>query len=330
MSHFRWFPTWLMIGGLGAFACDETPPTGLEILSAPPSVRVASVVVTPEAATLTSFGSSVTLVARAYDSTRGPLTGLTTRWVSLDTAIARVNHTGNVSPAGVGTTEVQAIVEGVTGSARVTVSIACPDSSASKSVLIDASLDGGVWWYPQSGPFDPAQEHQGKALADYLRVRGFTVTELGRERWLSDHLALTHAVVIRVGSYGPYLSLAPYRNFLSCATTLILLNDHQRFGAGDPVARLLGIEFEGAYDGDLSRFAAHQITTGVTRMPYLVGSGMIVHDAARVRLLGWLSDGRPVMGVIDRAPSKVFFLGDVNLLETVPQPLVDNLIAWGF
>ena len=28
--------------------------------------------------------------------------------------------------------------------------------------------------------------------------------------------------------------------------------------------------------------------------------------------------------------AKVFFIGDTNSLEFIPQPLVDNLVAWGF
>jgi hypothetical protein len=33
-------------------------------------------------------------------------------------------------------------------------------------ILIDASKDGGLWWFPQVHPFDAEQYHQGKAFAD--------------------------------------------------------------------------------------------------------------------------------------------------------------------
>src|SRR5512136_209974 len=51
---------------------------------------------------------------------------------------------------------------------------------APMSILVDASRDGGVWWFPQEWPFDPESAHQGRALASYLRGKGFRVDELGR------------------------------------------------------------------------------------------------------------------------------------------------------
>ena len=43
----------------------------------------------------------------------------------------------------------------------------CPGVDAANRVLVDASKDGGVWWFPQGGSFDPDAYHQGKPLADY-------------------------------------------------------------------------------------------------------------------------------------------------------------------
>ena len=47
-------------------------------------------------------------------------------------------------------------------------------------------------------------------------------------------------------------------------------------------------------------------------------------------ILGWLNGTVPVMGVVTSYPAKIFFIGDINGIEQVPQPFVDNLIAWGF
>ena len=71
---------------------------------------------------------------------------------------------------------------------------------------MDASRDGGVWWYPQGeAGFDPAAPHQGQRLADYLRSRGYVVDELPRGRIVSDTLLWpTYAGVIRAGQYGTY------------------------------------------------------------------------------------------------------------------------------
>src|SRR4051812_44800313 len=58
---------------------------------------------------------------------------------------------------------------------------ACPAAQA-KSVLVDPTHDGGTWWFPQTADsgWDPLKAHQGRALANYLRGRGYTVRELGR------------------------------------------------------------------------------------------------------------------------------------------------------
>ena len=40
------------------------------------------------------------------------------------------------------------------------------DPRIKRHILIDASRDGGVWWFPQAGPFSPTAAHQGKALAE--------------------------------------------------------------------------------------------------------------------------------------------------------------------
>ena len=36
------------------------------------------------------------------------------------------------------------------------------------------------------------------------------------------------------------------------------------------------------------------------------------------------------MAVVEHPTSKILFIGDTNGIELLPQPLVDNVIAWGF
>lgn len=202
-------------------------------------------------------------------------------------------------------------------------------------VLVDASKDGGVWWFPQADTFDPAAEHQGKALADHLRRLGYDVTELGRGESMTMTLALEHAIIIRANRFGPpytELELDAYRAFLSREHTLILLSDHQTNTDGrDELAELVGIGFVGASAIEpIVTFADHPITDDVDGLPYIAGAYAVSSGTTGVEFLGWLADGQPVMGVVTGLPGKVFFLGDTNVLERVPQPLVDNLIAWGF
>ena len=47
-------------------------------------------------------------------------------------------------------------------------------------------------------------------------------------------------------------------------------------------------------------------------------------------MLGRLPTGEAVMGVLNTDHAKVFFIGDMNGIELLPQPLVQNLVAWGF
>jgi hypothetical protein len=72
------------------------------------------------------------------------------------------------------------------------------------------------------------------------------------------------------------------------------------------------------------------VTDGVTSLPYIAGSAVVLHDSTDVTPLAWLASGQLIMGIIDRTPAKVFFLSETNGIQLIPQPFVDNLIAWGF
>ena len=207
----------------------------------------------------------------------------------------------------------------------------CPGSLGNKRVLVDASHDGGVWWFPQTWPFDPGQDHQGRALADHLRGCGYTVDELGRGTVVTEALLEGYGIVIRAGKFGTYLpsELDAYEGLLSSETTLILLSEFLREGQIDPVAERLGLQFRGTHGGVVTDLEAHPITYGVELIFYTAGSGLHDFDASKVTVLGRL-DGVPVMGLLHGYPAKVFFMGDTNSLLGVPQPLVANLMAWGF
>lgn len=210
--------------------------------------------------------------------------------------------------------------------------VACGSPSLSSAVLVDASHDGGVWWFPQVAPFDPAAPHQGKALAEYLRLKGFQVDELGRGTALNPTQLLGYAVVIRAGSYGGYgpTEVATYRQLVSCRRTLLLLGEYLRPGQSDAIAEALGIPFTGWLNGTVTQFEPHVITTGVTSLAYIAGATLAPGWPADLDVLGHLGTGEPVMGLLERGQARIFFIGDTNGIELVPQPLVDNLIAWGF
>lgn len=208
----------------------------------------------------------------------------------------------------------------------------CGSPSTQNLVLVDASHDGGVWWYPQVAPFDPAAPHQGLALASYLRLQGYQVDELGRGSAISPNLLRGYSVVIRAGSFGGYdaAEVATYRQLVSCRRTLLLLGEYLRPGQTDAVAEALGIPFTGWLNGAVTVFAPHPITTGVTSLHYIAGATLASSWPADIQVLGRLGGGEPVMGLLERGQARIFFIGDTNGIELVPQPLVDNLIAWGF
>ncbi|HEY5967001.1 MAG TPA: hypothetical protein VIU35_03435, partial [Chitinophagaceae bacterium] len=77
---------------------------------------------------------------------------------------------------------------------------------ASKSILVDASKDGGVWWFPQSPVtgFSATNHHQGTALADYFRSLGYQVDELPRGAIITSELLDKYSKVIRPSAFFSY------------------------------------------------------------------------------------------------------------------------------
>lgn len=211
-----------------------------------------------------------------------------------------------------------------------------PDSSAGGlRILVDASRDGGVWWYPQAGTFDTAAYHQGQALADHLRGRGHAVDELPRGVTITPGLLAPYQVVLRAGYFGTRYTageLAEYEAFLGAGGTLWLVSDHSSWG--DALAERLGVPMSGSHFGPATYFAAHPITEGVTSHPYIAGGALIGAIPGAVpegiTALAWLDAARTlaIMGTKALPKGKLFFLGDLNGLEMVPQPLVENLVAW--
>ena len=207
-----------------------------------------------------------------------------------------------------------------------------PDSSLEHRILIDASRDGGVWWFPQAGPFFPEEDHQGRALAEYLRGLGYEVEELPRGVQITDSLLVNYKYVIRAAEWGSYRGseLAAYGRFVERETTLILLSDHRKTDPSDELAEMLGVTFTGFLGGSVNRFATHAITNDVWGGLYYDGAVATSFNTNDVEVIAWVDYNQPVMGVINSHVAKIFFSGDTNIFQSVPQPLVDNLVSWGF
>jgi hypothetical protein len=199
-------------------------------------------------------------------------------------------------------------------------------ANAQVKVLVDASKDGGLWWFPQVGPFDPTQPHQGKALGDHLRRQGKVVDVTPRTDTITcSRLSQYHLVVVSAACnrHSP-AELSAYAGYLARGGRLILLGDHSCVDCA--LAQSLGVHFGGSVFGTISSFAAHPITAGVTSLPFPAG-GTITAAPSTATMLGFV-DGMPAMGIMPSGAGTVFFLGETNGIQEVPQPFVDNLFGY--
>lgn len=226
-----------------------------------------------------------------------------------------------------------------------------PARVESKRILVDASGDGGVWWFPQGGGrFNPEEDHQGKKLADLLRSKGFVVDELPRKTVLNAATFSKYDKVIRAAKYGSYTQaeLDAYKSFLSRPSALLLAGEFLRPGQRDDLADMLGLKLAGMARGNIQTFAPHEITSNVSPFYYWAGSVVMNLENKNFVPLGWLDTkdfadlngnerfdtgepkGPPVMGLLKHPTARIFFIGDLNGIEQIPQPFTDNLVAWLF
>jgi hypothetical protein len=221
----------------------------------------------------------------------------------------------------------------------------------SSKIIIDASHDGGVWWYPQSTitGFDPKKWHQGQPFAELLRGKGYEVDELGRGPELTEEMFFGYYIVIRANGFEKYTSreLDVYVNIISRPLNMVFFTDHKKYDPVDELGYLLGLEFKGIAYGIISTLKPHMITRNISSIDYNAGSVLTNLDQnPDIEVLGWLGENDygdlnfngvkdnnepsapPVMGILNLPKSHIFFIGDLNGFEVRPQPFIDNLINW--
>ena len=109
----------------------------------------------------------------------------------------------------------------------------------SKKILIDASHDGGVWWFPQGASgFNQDLPHQGKAFADMLRSKGYTVDELGRGAKLQEVDFMGYFIVIRAFGFQTYTQdeIDVYVKLIMRGMNMVFFTDHKKY---DPVDEIV-------------------------------------------------------------------------------------------
>ena len=181
---------------------------------------------------------------------------------------------------------------------------------------------------------------------------GYQVDELPRGAVITDSLLSKYNKIIRAPAFFPYTDaeIDAYDNFLKKPGSLMLLQDHLMYTTNDKLSEHLGIEFSGVVSGTVTGYVARQITDGVSDLPYIAGS--VITNASKnpaITILGSLDstsfldvnnngvfdaediNAPPVMGILTNYPSsKIFFMGDGNAIEAIPQPFTQNLISWLF
>jgi hypothetical protein len=220
------------------------------------------------------------------------------------------------------------------------------DTRIKRYILVDASRDGGVWWFPQTTQFSSIKPHQGKKLATYFRSLGHKVRELPRKHQIDSKLLKDFNIVIRTVGFGSYLTseISAYQNYVAEGGYLLLLSDH---GPPDDLAMSFGLKFQGTTRGEnvITKFAGHPLTKQQNPLSYYVGGGLTSYSP-NSQILGWVSNktfldlnnnlvkdpgeptGFPVFGAMVHGKGRIVFCGDANLFERVPQPLIRNLLHW--
>jgi hypothetical protein len=212
-----------------------------------------------------------------------------------------------------------------------------PGSEPDMSILVDASKDGGIWWFPQYGTYSAGLPHQGKALADYLRLLGYTVHELPRGATVTWAEIKNYKKIIRPSAFFNYSAqeIAAYDSFISYPSALLILSDHLQNSPNDGLSAHLGLNFTGSVTGMITPFSNHAINTGVSSLPFIAGSVIIHPDRSSMTILGHVSSatagqGYAAMGILHHPHSRIFFMGDANGIEQLPQPFTANLVKWLF
>ena len=184
------------------------------------------------------------------------------------------------------------------------------DPAKSPRVLIDASKCGGLWWFPQGPTFDPAKPHQGKALADFMRFKGWEVTEVPRGEVITVDKLRNADIVIRPPAYFSYSldEIIAYHESVRAGTRLLLIGDGKNI---DSVAQYFGLRFEPrSRFAPVRRWIPHPFTYNIDS--FSTAWTPISETPPAAVVLAWLSreedNPRPALGYIPYGNGYVVFM----------------------
>jgi hypothetical protein len=208
----------------------------------------------------------------------------------------------------------------------VSQSITSEQPQPCKTVLIDATHDGGVWWGPQSLTFDVSAPHQGLAFEDLLIKKGYLVQVLPRGWAVTLEKLRSFQIIIRANVFEPYSQneVAAYKQVLQEGKVLILLSDHQTHVHSDGVADMMGVRFTGTITGQISK-QDHPLFDGLQTVEYMAGSA-VNSVTTPITPIAWVGSS-PVVATSRFGNSSVLLMGDTNTLE-VSSPFANSVVTW--
>lgn len=182
-------------------------------------------------------------------------------------------------------------------------------------VLVDASKDGGLWWFPQGegGVFDPRQPHQGKPLADLLRRQQWEVVELPRGDVITVEKLRDFDLIIKPPAYFSYTAdeAMAYLNSIVAGARVLLLGGGNAAN-NDAITQMFGLRFESrSRFGSLKQWMSHPLTADVECCN--VAWTAVSEAPNNAVLLAWFNRGevnpRPVLGYLHYGNGCVVFVG---------------------
>jgi hypothetical protein len=193
---------------------------------------------------------------------------------------------------------------------------AAPPAVAKKTILIDASKDGGTWWFPQGKTYDPKKAHQGKVFADGLARRGWEVRELAPGDTITDKTFEKVDLVLRPQFFSAYseAEVQAYRAAVDAGLRLILIVSPPGTAPDGPAAGF-GIATAKSQElGEITDMADHRLAKSVN---WYKGAWTVLDklpDGA-VSLAGLNGKEHVVAAVVPRGRGTVFAFGAFSIVS---------------
>ncbi|MEY4484206.1 MAG: hypothetical protein RL693_1658, partial [Verrucomicrobiota bacterium] len=197
-------------------------------------------------------------------------------------------------------------------------------------IVVDASRDGGTWWFPQEKKiFDPGKPHKGKFFADYLRKVSQEMIEIAPGETVVDQFKEA-TLVVRFNAYGPPYreeEVTAYKDYVMKGGSVLLVYGAPLKGSADAVADELGVKFgQAAQTPFIKKWANHPITTGLKDVPFMTGS-VISGFPESATQLATMANGQSIFGMAPVGKGKIIYLGSFAPLIGMSQPFTERVVA---